>query len=69
LIWLGDADPEGWRNGRSPKTLKGEAGEITIEVPRDRNGAFEPQLIEKHQTRFEGFDAKILSMYGARDDQ
>jgi putative transposase len=32
-------------------------------VPRDRNGTFEPQLIEKHQTRFEGFDAKILSMY------
>jgi putative transposase len=51
------------RNGKSPKTLKGEVGEITIEVPRDRNGTFEPQLIEKHQTRFEGFDAKILSMY------
>jgi putative transposase len=51
------------RNGKSPKTLKGEAGEITIEVPRDRNGTIEPQLIEKHQTRFEGFDAKILSMY------
>jgi putative transposase len=52
-----------WRNGKSLKTLKGEAGEMTIEVPRDRNGTFEPQLIEKHQTRFEGFDAKILSMY------
>jgi putative transposase len=51
------------RNGKSPKTLKGEAGEMTIEVPRDRNGTFEPKLIEKHQTRFEGFDAKILSMY------
>jgi putative transposase len=51
------------RNGKSPKTLKGEVGEIKIEVPRDRNGTFEPQLIEKHQTRFEGFDAKILSMY------
>jgi putative transposase len=51
------------RNGKSLKTLKGEAGEMTIEVPRDRNGTFEPQLIEKHQTRFEGFDAKILSMY------
>jgi transposase-like protein len=51
------------RNGKSRKTLKGEAGEMTIEVPRDRNGTFEPQLIEKHQTRFEGFDAKILSMY------
>ena len=52
------------RNGTSQKTLKSEAGEMTIEVPRDRNGTFEPKLIEKHQTRFEGFDAKILSMYG-----
>src|SRR6202048_2361283 len=51
------------RNGKSGKTLRGEAGEMTIEVPRDRNGTFEPKLIEKHQTRFEGFDAKILSMY------
>jgi len=51
------------RNGKSQKTLKGEAGEMTIEVPRDRNGTFEPQLIEKHQTRFTGFDGKILSMY------
>ena len=62
-------DPVGYgsgnsRNGKSRKTLKGEAGEMTIEVPRDRNGTFEPKLIEKHQTRFEGFDAKILSMYG-----
>ena len=52
------------RNGKSRKTLQGDAGEMTIEVPRDRNGTFEPQLIGKHQTRFEGFDAKILSMYG-----
>ena len=51
------------RNGKSRKTLKGESGEMRIEVPRDRNGTFEPKLIEKHQTRFEGFDAKILSMY------
>lgn len=51
------------RNGASLKTLKGEAGEMAIRVPRDRNGTFEPKLIEKHQTRFEGFDDKILSMY------
>ncbi len=51
------------RNGKSQKTLKGEAGEMTIEVPRDRNGTFEPKIVAKHQTRFEGFDAKILSMY------
>jgi hypothetical protein len=46
------------RNGKSRKTLKGEAGEMTIEAPRDRNGTFEPKLVEKHQRRFEGFDAK-----------
>jgi len=40
-----------------------ESGEVTIEVPRDRQGTFEPQIIEKHQTRFEGFDTKIISMY------
>ena len=51
------------RNGKSKKTLKSESGEVIIDVPRDRNGTFEPQLIGKHQTRFEGFDEKILSMY------
>ena len=51
------------RNGASLKTLKGESGEMAIRVPRDRNGTFDPKLIGKHQTRFEGFDDKILSMY------
>lgn len=51
------------RNGASLKTLKGETGEMAIRVPRDRNGTFEPKLIGKYQTRFEGFDDKILSMY------
>jgi putative transposase len=43
------------RNGKSAKTLKGSFGTMPIEVPRDRNGTFEPQIIEKHQTRFTGF--------------
>lgn len=51
------------RNGKSKKTLKGEFGELPIEVPRDRNGSFEPQLVPKHQTRWAGFDDKILSLY------
>ena len=51
------------RNGKSKKTLKGEFGELPIEVPRDRNGTFEPQLIPKHQTRWAGFDDKIISLY------
>jgi len=48
------------RNGKSAKTLKGSFGTMPIEVPRDRNGTFEPQIIEKHQTRFTGFDANII---------
>jgi transposase-like protein len=36
---------------------------MPIEVPRDRNGTFEPQIIEKHQTRFMGFDENIISLY------
>lgn len=51
------------RNGKSTKTLKGTFGEIALETPRDRNGTYEPQIIEKHQTRFTGFDANILSLY------
>ena len=51
------------RNGKSRKTLKGEFGELPIEIPRDRHGTFEPQLIPKHQTRWTGFDDKILSFY------
>ncbi|MDO9054196.1 MAG: IS256 family transposase [Gallionella sp.] len=51
------------RNGTSSKTLKGEFGELPVEIPRDRHGSFEPQLIPKHQTRWNGFDDKILSLY------
>ncbi len=51
------------RNGKSSKKIKGDFGEIPIEVPRDRNGDFNPQIIPKHQTRFDGFDDKIISMY------
>jgi len=51
------------RNGKSAKTLKGTFGELALETPRDRNGTYEPQIIEKHQTRFTGFDANILSLY------
>ena len=51
------------RNGKSKKTLKGEFGELPIEIPRYRQGSFEPQLIPKHQTRWSGFDDKILSLY------
>ena len=58
------ANPKGnTRNGKSKKTLKGEFGELPIEIPRDRDGSFEPQIVPKHQTRWTGFDDKILSLY------
>lgn len=51
------------RNGATRKTVKGEFGEMVVDTPRDRNGSFEPQILGKHQTRFDGFDDKILSLY------
>jgi putative transposase len=51
------------RNGTSKKTLQGDFGEAEIEVPRDRNGSFQPQIVPPHERRFLGFDDKILSLY------
>jgi putative transposase len=51
------------RNGTTPKTLRGKRGQVRIDVPRDRNAEFEPQLVKKGQTRFDGFDDKIISLY------
>jgi putative transposase len=51
------------RNGKSKKTIRSKRGQVEISVPRDRASSFEPQLIKKGQTRFDGFDDKIISMY------
>jgi putative transposase len=51
------------RNGFGSKTIKGEFGEARIDVPRDREGSFEPLIVPKRQTRFDGFDDKILALY------
>jgi len=51
------------RNGKSKKGLLTDHGRMEIVSPRDRNGSFEPELVKKRQTRFDGFDDKILSMY------
>jgi putative transposase len=57
------SDATNHRNGNSGKTvLTGDAA-LRIEVPRDREGSFEPQLIGKHERRFTGFDDKIIAMY------
>ena len=62
----GSAKPEeasNQRNGTSGKTLRTDDGPLRIEVPRDRDGSFEPVLIPKHERCFTGFDDKIVAMY------
>lgn len=51
------------RNGRTKKRVKTDAGEVEIEVPRDREGSFEPQLVPKGQRRLPGFDEKVIALY------
>jgi putative transposase len=51
------------RNGSSQKTIMTRDESVAIEVPRDRDNTFEPQIVKKHQRRFDGFDDKIISMY------
>ena len=51
------------RNGKSKKTVQTDSGEIQIEVPRDRNTSFEPQLVKKRQRRLKGFDEKVIAFY------
>src|ERR1700743_516093 len=62
----GDARPEeatNHRNGVRAKTVMTDKGSVRIEVPRAREGSFEPILIPKHERRFTGFDDKIVAMY------
>ena len=51
------------RNGATGKTVLTEDGPLRIDIPRDRQGSFEPLLIPKHERRFTGFDDKIVAMY------
>ena len=65
---LGQAEERGdgvrnHRNGVSAKTVVTDEGPVRIDVPRDRQGSFEPLLIPKHERRFTGFDDKIIAMY------
>lgn len=53
------------RNGTTPKTVHTEYGSVDLAVPRDRNGTFEPQLVESGQTRLEGLADRVLGMYAS----
>jgi len=51
------------RNGRNSKRVRTNHSELEIDIPRDRNSEFEPQLIKKRQTHIAGFDEKIIYLY------
>jgi transposase-like protein len=51
------------RNGSTPKTVRTGIGEVTVQVPRDRDGTFQPAAIPKHQRRLDGFDEAVISLY------
>ncbi len=59
----GNVETSNKRNGHSPKNLKSQYGEFQIDVPRDRNGEFEPKLIPKYQRDISGIEEKVISLY------
>jgi len=59
----GEKQTQNRRNGASKKTLRSDQGLLQIEIPRDRQGKYDPVIVPKHQREFNGFDDKILSMY------
>lgn len=58
-----DSLGDNYRNGYSPKTIKTQHGAIELDIPRDRNGTFEPLIIEKHQRRTSNIDSAVISLY------
>jgi transposase-like protein len=60
----GEKETSNRRNGKSSKTLRTDQGPMEIDVPRDRDGEYDPKVVAKHQRERRGFDGKILSMYG-----
>ena len=59
----GQNQPPNRRNGSSQKTVTMDSGKVVLDIPRDRNGTFDPMLIAKYQRRFPEFDRKIVSIY------
>jgi len=59
----GDADTDNKRNGYSQKNVKSQYGDIQLDIPRDRNAEFEPQIIPKYQRDISGIEEKVISLY------
>ena len=57
------SDSDNYRNGTKKKTVRGNYGEMEIEVPQDRNSTFEPQIVKKRQKDISDIDSKIIGMY------
>lgn len=58
-----EAEKENYRNGYSEKTVKSDAGDIRLNIPRDRNGRFEPEIVPKNSTDISTIQDKVISMY------
>lgn len=59
----GEIDSDNKRNGYSTKTIKSQFGEFPIDIPRDRNGNFEPKIVPKYQRDISGIEEQIISLY------
>ena len=59
----GDIDTDNKRNGYSPKTVKSEFGEFQLDIPRDRKGEFEPEIVPKYCRDISGIEDKVISLY------
>ena len=57
------SDSDNYRNGTKTKTVRSKYGEFEVDVPKDRNGTFEPQVVKNRQKDISGIDDKIISMY------
>ena len=59
-----DGDSSNYRNGKSNKRVRTDLGELNLEIPRDRNGDFEPQIVPKNSSDLSAIEDKVISMYG-----
>ena len=58
-----------YRNGYSKKTVKTQLGEVDVKIPRDRNGEYELQIIEKYNRNADGMEEKILALYSCGESE